>query len=341
MEIISRSKKLCVCCMEEHEVSTVRILDHSTFKGKKVNYLATYEYCENADEYWESDETISENDMSLKDAYRVSNGLLTSNEICDIRKQYDISQNDLAILLGWGGKTITRYETHQVQDMAHDTILRKLSSDPDWFLLLLERNKEKLAASAVKRYYNIAVRLFEDSQDVYLRKSILAQYAKYAGDDKCCGGIPLNIDKLIDVIAYFSNSNKVTALFKVKLMKLLWYADALSYKRRGTSMMGLVYTALPMGAVPIGHKSIIDLKGVEFEEIEFGDGTGIHFKAVSNTSYKNLTKEDITILDDIIELFGDFSKNQIVSKMHSEHAYKETAPYDIISYEHALELSID
>lgn len=29
------------------------------------------------------------------------------------------------MLLGWGGKTITRYESHQVQDKAHDTILKK------------------------------------------------------------------------------------------------------------------------------------------------------------------------------------------------------------------------
>jgi len=34
-----------------------------------------------------------------------------------------ISQSDLCLLLGWGGKTITRYESHQVQDIAHDTIL--------------------------------------------------------------------------------------------------------------------------------------------------------------------------------------------------------------------------
>lgn len=34
-------------------------------------------------------------------------------------------------MLGWGSKTITRYESHQVQDRAHDTILKKISHDPD------------------------------------------------------------------------------------------------------------------------------------------------------------------------------------------------------------------
>ena len=33
------------------------------------------------------------------------------------------------------------------------------------------------------------------------------------------------------------------------------YADALAYRTRGFAITGLVYRALPMGAVPIGHNS--------------------------------------------------------------------------------------
>lgn len=43
---------------------------------------------------------------------------------------------------------------------------------------------------------------------------------------------------------------KVESLHKVKLMKMLWYSDYLHYKRNGVSISGLVYRALPMGAVP-------------------------------------------------------------------------------------------
>lgn len=341
MELIHKSRKLCVCCMEEHEVSTVQVLEKSLFKGKFVDYYATYEYCDNADEYWESDEMITNNNISLKNAYRSASGLLTSDEICALRKKFEISQADLATLLGWGGKTITRYESHQVQDAAHDAILRKLDSDPEWFLSLLKNCRERLPLASYIKYYTMAAQLFEDSQDAYLRKSILAQYAKFDGDRDICGGTSLDIDKLIDVVSYFCNSSQVSNLFKVKLMKLLWYTDALSYKRRGYSMMGLAYTALPMGAVPIAHKSIIDLKGIEFEEIDFDEGTGIRFRPVPGCTYNHLTEDDLAILNDIIHLFGDLSKHQIVAKMHSERAYTQTVPYDIIPYKYALELSID
>ena len=65
---------------------------------------------------------VTQINIRLKDAYRKKEGLLTSYEIADIRAKYEISQSDLCLLLGWGGKTITRYDSHQVQDRAHDTI---------------------------------------------------------------------------------------------------------------------------------------------------------------------------------------------------------------------------
>ena len=69
--------------------------------------------------------------------------------------------------------------------------------------------------------------------------------------DECNGYTELNLRKVVDVIRYFSNSVKVKALYKVKLMKMLWYSDALSFKTRDKAITGLVYKALPMGAVPI------------------------------------------------------------------------------------------
>ena len=51
METIKIEKKLCMCCMEEHDVHTVRVSEHNEFKGVPVEYGATYEYCELANEY--------------------------------------------------------------------------------------------------------------------------------------------------------------------------------------------------------------------------------------------------------------------------------------------------
>jgi len=338
MKILSKNKKLCMCCMEEHDVSTVCITDYNIFKGIEVEYEAIYEYCSLTDELHAVDNMISENDISMKNAYRRKVDLLTTNDICAIRAKYGISQADLSTILGWGAKTITRYETHQVQDMAHDTILKKLDTDPEWFLVLLKKAKNFLVKDSYDRYLEIATRLFEDAKDAYLRKSIYAEYARFSNEDQ--GKTELNIDKVVDIENYLVNSKRVSSLYKVKLMKLLWYIDSLSFKRRGHSMTGLVYSALTRGAVPVAHKLIVDLKGIEYEEIEFEDGIGYRFEPTDNHTYPTLTEEDRIIIDDIIKEFGRASKDSIVECMHREKAYMETPLNSIIPYKYALELSI-
>lgn len=340
MRIIRSEKRLCTCCMEEHEVRTVLVQEHSTFKNVKVEYEASYLYCDVADELYTDETQMQANDIAIKDAYREVRGLLTSKEISGIRAKYGISQSDLCVLLGWGGKTITRYETHQVQDKAHDTILKKIDQDPEWFLELLNDAKDSLSAESYQKYFEAATVLYEKDQDSYLRKAIEARYARFHGNEMFQGNTELSLDKVVDVIRYFASSAKVSFLYKVKLMKLMWYSDALSYKKRGFAITGLVYQALPMGAVPIGHDSIIDLKDVPCEEVDMGETYAYHFVLKNRTDFLSLSEEDKKILDIVIDKFGKMSKDDIVSFMHREQAYVETAPRDIIQFKYAQSLQI-
>ena len=182
--------------------------------------------------------------------------------------------------------------------------------------------------------------MYESNQDKYLRKSIEAKYARYYDRKEYNGNMLLSLDKVVDVIRYFANSSKVTNLYKVKLMKLLWYANCLAYKTRGAAITGLVYQALPMGAVPIGHDSIINLKGVMCDEIDMGDGTAYRFGNSHEKEYASLQEEEIKIIDRVIRKFGKMSKDEIVDFMHNERAYTETAPREIISFEYGKYLRI-
>jgi len=340
MTVLDHVIKLCPCCMEEHDVQTVLVEEHATFKKICVNYNAYYLYCNRADELFADEEQMQCNDAKLKDAYRKSEGLLTSDEISGIRAKYGISQNDLCVLLGWGGKTITRYETHQVQDKAHDMILKKIDQDPVWFLELLDNAKKSLSVEAYRKYLSMANSLFEDEGDVYKRKAIEAMYVRYRGDLMAHGNTDFSLDKTIDVIRYFSNREDVTSLYKVKLMKLMWYADALSYKERGHAITGLVYQAMPMGAVPIGHESIMDLRDVPCEEIDMAESTAYHFSLSGKQVFPALSEDDKTILCIVTEKLGQMSKNEIVAFMHHEKAYIETAQREVISFHYANNLQI-
>ena len=43
MKMMKSEKRLCVCCMEEHEVKTVLVQEHASFKNEQISYEAMYE----------------------------------------------------------------------------------------------------------------------------------------------------------------------------------------------------------------------------------------------------------------------------------------------------------
>ncbi len=340
MRIIKSEKRLCTCCMEEHEVKIVLIEEQSTFKKSKVNYEAIYAYCDVSDELYVNEQQMQENDKRLKNAYRKKEELLTSEEIVAVRVKYGISQSDFCTLLGWGGKTITRYESYQVQDKAHDTILKKINRDPEWFLSLLKDARNNLRVDLYQKYFDIASTLYEKDYDQYLRKAIEANYAIYQGNAMFQGNTELSLDKVVEVIRYFASSTYITSLYKVKLMKLIWYADALSYKTRGYAITGMVYQALPMGAVPIAHDSIIDLHDVPCEEVDMGETTAYHFELKEPVRFSFLSQEDLAILNSVIKKLGKMTKKEIIEFMHKEKAYTETKFKSIIQFKYAESLQI-
>ena len=314
---MNNTSYICPCCMENHDKKIIKIKESNIFKGVSVDYEAEYTFCSVADETYADEQQLSSNDIAMKNAYRLKTGLLTSDQIADIRSKYDISQADLCLLLGWGLKTITRYESHQVQDIAHDTILRKLDNDPEWFLELLKTSKDSISVSAYAKYLEAGTLYFEKDHDNYLKSAIMSKYARFQNRSDVNGNKELSIDVVIDMIHYYANSPKVS--------------DIIS---------GLVYRCIQMGAAPVAYETIIDLSSIKIEEIDFGDGIGQKILPSKNKDYPNLSAEDKKVLDSIIMQFGKASKKEIVETMHNEEAYKKTKPKENIVFEYAKSLSV-
>lgn len=161
MEVLKSERILCPCCMVEHEVKTVRLMEKNIFKDEPVEYVVEYQFCESTGDFFEEEDQLKVNFLDMKNTYREKVGLLTTNQIRKIRDKYGITQRDLSLLLGWGTRTIMRYEKCQVQDTAHDTILRKLDSNPDCFLQLLQAGKGRLSEAVYKRYLAKGTALIE------------------------------------------------------------------------------------------------------------------------------------------------------------------------------------
>lgn len=333
----------CPLCDKTHEVEERKRITTITLKGEEVTYEEKFYFCTNAAENeneFENGAMTNENLLNARNAYRVKMGLLTSDEIVAIRENYGLSQVDLAKLLGWGEATISRYESKAIQDEAYDTMLRLIKDNPLQALESLKKNSEKFS---VKKRLEIRAKIVEklDSygKEFLTRQTFEGEYANFEEPSDSNGFAILNIDKIEAMISYLAQ--KVNNLFKVKLMKMLWYSDVLSFAEIGRSMSGLVYRHEAMGALPVGHYSLMNLENLNVqEEMSYNYDTMLHVYPVANMDYSVLTDEEKVILDKVIIKFKDYKTKDIVDYMHDEKAYIETKPREIIPFSLAKEIRV-
>ena len=74
MKIIKAERKLCPCCMEEHDVKTISVMENNVFKEVPLEYKAEYLYCDKANETYADEQQLSSNDVAMKNAYREKMG---------------------------------------------------------------------------------------------------------------------------------------------------------------------------------------------------------------------------------------------------------------------------
>ena len=301
--LIKKIHMSCPLCDKTHEIEERKRITTITLKGEEVAYEERFYFCANADDEneFQTGAMTNENLLNARNAYRVKMGLLTSDDIVAIRESYGLSQVDLAKLLGWGEATISRYESKAIQDEAYDTMLRLIKDNPLQALEFLKKNCDKFTA---KKRLEIRAKIVEKI-DSYGKEFLTRQFQ----------------------------------IVLLKLMKMLLYTDVLSFIENGCSMTGMVYRHENMGALPVGHYSLMNLENLNIqEEMSHNYDTMLHVYPTVNMDYSVLTDGEKAILDKIIIKFKDYKTKDIVAYMHDEKAYLETKPGEIIPFSLAKEI---
>ena len=332
MKELKKVNMFCSICEENHDVSLIEEERETMVKGEKIKYKELYYKCDKYrdNNIFMSGELWNINLINSLDAYRIKKDLLTSKEIKDIRKKYDLTQSELAYLLNLGEVTITRYETKQIQDASVDNMLRELNDNPLLALKLLEKNKNKF-----KRYEEIENQIKEiiDKNVISFlnEQELIAKYTDFNEININNGNVLLNIEKLKNILGYITK--EMGQMKKVVLMKLLWYIDSISFKIRGYAITGLVYQHMPYGALPIGHREIIELSSIK-SKLFINDREFEEYKIEFNNEYKikRIEKDEKEIIDKVINKFRNYRSSEISNYMHKEKAYKETKDNDIIPF---------
>lgn len=331
----------CPICEKEHEFKIVENPIKLSIKNEEVECLQKfYVCCETGEQIeFENGKLANENLLALRDAYREKHNLMTSKQIRNLREKYGLTQSELANILDWGEITITRYETKQIQDEAHNDILFLLDSDPKEVFDRLQIHIDDFSKERYEYLKEIVIKQIQTTGIRNTKRKLLKEmYAGFDSKTDKNGNKLLDIDKIVDMVSYFAIF--VPNLYKVKLMKLLWYADMLAFQKNGEAMSGLVYLHEPLGALPHGHEEILALSEINVVE-KFFDYDKFAICITSNKLLKdlNLTCEEKNILDIVISKFKNFSSTNISEYMHKESAYTNTSKNQIISYNYANELN--
>lgn len=141
-----KSEPWCLRCDTVNEYELTTEIRKVTVKGVPVEFEAIKAYCPHCGDPLFVYEAERINQIRCFDEYKKKKGLLTSEEIIEIRNKYGLSQTDLAKAIMVGKKNIARYEIGKIQDKSIDLLIRLLDKHPHWFGIKAETKNKELKA---------------------------------------------------------------------------------------------------------------------------------------------------------------------------------------------------
>ena len=202
--------------------------------------------------------------------YRKRKGLLTPEQIWEIRERYKLSQRSLAALLGMSEATINRYEGGGLQDPAHDAAIRACDN-PEFVRDLLKRHGDKLSEWQLQRVEQAVEGQIQHRRGIVLDDRLWRMPHKLS---QVTGFRYFAYEKYAAVVVWFCQRLKMVT--PTSLNKLLFYADFLHFRSESLSLTGAAYRRLAHGPVPADFGGLRDQMEldqlVEVREVEWGNG---------------------------------------------------------------------
>lgn len=267
---------------------------------------------------------------------------IDKDKIIELRKKIGLSQENFSKIIGCAKKTLISYEKGtSIPNDIYLIVLKMITSDPETLLFLLKYNEDRFDKKEYEIYTNKISKYLSNNkknlkEDNKFIPTIFNGYTKP------------NYNKIKSLILLLCKEG----IYKTKLLKELFYCDFLNYKEYGYSITGLEYARLPFGPVPDDYENII-YSLIEKNKLE--NITEINDNIEKNTlksilqnpqdlleisAVETFTKNELEIINKVIEKFKNYSVKEIEEYSHQEKAWQETKTGQIISYEYSFEIDL-
>lgn len=144
---MSTKTVFCEECRDDVEYIVTSVPMTGTIKDMTYSYMGKEARCVNCGSLVFVPEISDFNLQCLYDVYRDKNGIISLNMVRQIPEKYNIGKRPLSLLLGWGEQTFSRYYDGDVPTRQYSDILLRIYNDPQFFLEILETNKENLKST--------------------------------------------------------------------------------------------------------------------------------------------------------------------------------------------------
>ena len=334
-------KIYCTHCNKMTDGQIISKEESFNVKGEDIKINASVMVCKECNEEVFVEELDEKNLEIAYLEYRKTHNLLTPLQIQEIRERYGLSQRALSKLLGWGEITIHRYESGNLQDEAHDEVL-KFIAKPENLLEIYEKQAHLLAphiSEALKKRINeliqeeIQPNFNKVLEQLFLSERQVGEFTGYRNFD---------LEKIKNMILYILGFHET---YRTKINKLLWYMDFLCYKVYSVSISGNSYTHSTYGPIADDYELIISvmLKDalIDKDEVIAHDTVREQLKSLTSCDKSIFSEDEIKVMDFVLNKFKDFKCSEISEYSHEEAPYKNTIEGQKISYILAEELSLN
>lgn len=312
-----------------------------SFRKETFKVVAHYYKCNKCLEEFTTTETDTITVLQAHNQYRERHSIPFLEDICAIREKYELPASKMSEVLGLGINGYSNYEKGEIPTPAIGNLINTIG-DPNIFLTLLLRVKTAFNTNTYEKAKERVEYLIQKEREISPSFCAINQYndaSSFTGYKRP------NLGKLANILIAFISRCKPEFNDRLKLNKLLFYADFYHYKLTGFSLTGLSYRAIQYGPVPTFYDNIYtyyENEGVissNWTKEKNGSGKEL-FQANLEFDTKYYSIEELETIDAIVNMFKNISSWDLVDISHKEKGWMELqSNKGIISYqEYAFDL---
>lgn len=304
--------EFCTSCRDDVKIEVKTVKREKIIKGTKIEYNFKEVHCKECGEEILVNEITDENLMNMNTAYREATNTIQIEEIEEILRKYSIGKRPLSLLLGWGETTLTRFLDGDIPSKAYSDLLKKINTDTNFFLKVLDDNKDKISPIAYEKAKN-KIESYDISNQFCDNLSKIESVANYI-IERSSEITPLALQKLI----YYSQS-----FFKAFFDKFMFKNDCQAWVH-GPVYAEIYHKYKKHGSNPIEENietfSCYDLNEMEIEVI---NSVLNNFGCYSGKILEKMTHVEMPWLETRGELKQNDFSSKTIEKVLLEKYFKE------------------